>query len=98
MTNSGATGIIIVAAGESRRIGIDKIFMTLGKKPLLAWSLDVCQKCDIIDALSLSLIKERCNRAKTSSRKRLEQGDRRLCRRTAAAGFGKRGAAKAAWL
>lgn len=64
MTNSGATGIIIVAAGESRRIGIDKIFMTLGKKPLLAWSLDVCQKCDIIDRIVIVLNKRTLQQGK----------------------------------
>ena len=55
MNNPGSTGIIIVAAGESSRMGIDKIFMILGKKPLLAWPVDVCQRCDRIDQIVIVL-------------------------------------------
>jgi 2-C-methyl-D-erythritol 4-phosphate cytidylyltransferase len=27
---------------------IDKLFAPLGGKPLLAWSVDTCQKCDLV--------------------------------------------------
>jgi 2-C-methyl-D-erythritol 4-phosphate cytidylyltransferase len=39
-------GAVIVAAGESRRMGgVDKLFVVLGGKPLLARVIDACQKC-----------------------------------------------------
>jgi 2-C-methyl-D-erythritol 4-phosphate cytidylyltransferase/2-C-methyl-D-erythritol 2,4-cyclodiphosphate synthase len=42
-------GAIIVAAGRGQRMGsINKIFAPLGGKPLLAWSVDVCQKSDLV--------------------------------------------------
>lgn len=42
-------GAIILAAGSSQRMGnIDKLFAPLGGKPLLAWSVDTCQKCDLV--------------------------------------------------
>jgi 2-C-methyl-D-erythritol 4-phosphate cytidylyltransferase len=45
----GKVGVIIVAAGTSKRMaGINKLFVSLGEKPLLAWSVDFCQKCDLI--------------------------------------------------
>jgi 2-C-methyl-D-erythritol 4-phosphate cytidylyltransferase len=34
---------IILAAGSSNRIGSDKAFIEIGGKPLIAWSVDVCQ-------------------------------------------------------
>jgi 2-C-methyl-D-erythritol 4-phosphate cytidylyltransferase len=36
-------GTIIVGAGRSERMGKDKMFLPLANKPLLAWSIDVCQ-------------------------------------------------------
>jgi 2-C-methyl-D-erythritol 4-phosphate cytidylyltransferase len=42
-------GVIIVAAGTSQRMaGIDKVFAPLKGKPLLAWSVDTCQKHDLV--------------------------------------------------
>jgi len=42
-------GAIVLAAGSSQRMGdIDKLFAPLGGKPLLAWSVDTCQKCDLV--------------------------------------------------
>ena len=46
---SGQLGAVIVAAGTSRRMGgINKLFAPLCGKPLLAWSVDVCQECELI--------------------------------------------------
>lgn len=43
-------GAIIVAAGESRRMGgVDKVFALLRGKPVLAWVIDVFQECRAID-------------------------------------------------
>jgi 2-C-methyl-D-erythritol 4-phosphate cytidylyltransferase len=36
-------GAIIVGAGRSERMGKDKMFLPLANKPLLAWSVDICQ-------------------------------------------------------
>jgi 2-C-methyl-D-erythritol 4-phosphate cytidylyltransferase len=49
------TGIVIVGAGNSQRMGADKVFMFLVGKPLLAWSVDVCQRCELIDQIALVL-------------------------------------------
>lgn len=49
-------GAIIVAAGSSQRMGnINKIFAPLGGKPLLAWSVDVCQKSDLVQQIVVVL-------------------------------------------
>ena len=52
--NSGA-GAIILAAGSSRRFGEDKLFLLLGGKPVLAWSLDMFERSPVIDAMILVL-------------------------------------------
>jgi len=49
------TGVIIVGAGTGRRIGKDKIFLPLADKPLLAWSVDICQHCELIDQIIIVL-------------------------------------------
>jgi 2-C-methyl-D-erythritol 4-phosphate cytidylyltransferase len=42
-------GVIIVAAGTSQRMaGINKLFASLKGKPLLAWSVDTCQRCNLV--------------------------------------------------
>jgi len=50
-------GVIIAAAGDSRRMGSDKVLMFLAGKPLLAWSLDVCQECQLVDQVVVVLSK-----------------------------------------
>jgi 2-C-methyl-D-erythritol 4-phosphate cytidylyltransferase len=49
------TGAVIVGAGSSRRMGRDKVFLSLAGKPLLAWSVDICQKCKLIDQIVIVL-------------------------------------------
>lgn len=49
------TGIIIVGAGSSRRMGRDKVFMPLAGKPMLAWSVDFCQSCKLVDRIVIVL-------------------------------------------
>jgi len=47
---------LIVAAGASRRMGgINKLFAPLGDKPLLAWCVETCQGCSLIDQVVLVL-------------------------------------------
>ncbi|MFB0556888.1 MAG: 2-C-methyl-D-erythritol 4-phosphate cytidylyltransferase [Dehalococcoidia bacterium] len=49
-------GAIIAAAGSSQRMGdVDKIFVPLGGKPLLAWSVDTCQRCDLVQQIVITL-------------------------------------------
>jgi 2-C-methyl-D-erythritol 4-phosphate cytidylyltransferase len=52
MNNQPKVGAIIVAAGESRRMGgIDKVFVPLGGKPALARVIDTFHKCRLIDQI-----------------------------------------------
>ena len=56
MNKGGELGVIIVAAGSSRRMGgICKNFAHLGGKPLLAWSVDTCQKCSLVQQIVIVL-------------------------------------------
>lgn len=49
-------GAIIVAAGSAHRMGgVDKIMLPLEGKPLIAWSVDVCQACDLIAQIIIVL-------------------------------------------
>ena len=70
MTNFDHAGIIIAAAGESRRMGIDKMFMLLHDKPLLAWSVDVCQKCNTIDKIVIVLNQNNIDQGKKLAKER----------------------------
>ncbi len=47
-------GVIIVAAGESRRMqGVDKILAPLGGKPVLAWSIEAFEEYPEVDRIIL---------------------------------------------
>jgi 2-C-methyl-D-erythritol 4-phosphate cytidylyltransferase len=49
-------GAIIAAGGSSRRMGgVDKIFASLGGKPLLCHALQVFQECDVVHQVVLVL-------------------------------------------
>jgi 2-C-methyl-D-erythritol 4-phosphate cytidylyltransferase len=53
---SNDIGALIVAAGASQRMaGINKLFAPLMGKPLLAWSVDTCQRCRWIRQIVLVL-------------------------------------------
>jgi 2-C-methyl-D-erythritol 4-phosphate cytidylyltransferase len=49
------TGVVIVGAGSSQRMGRDKVFISLAGKPLLAWSVDACQSCKLVDQIAIVL-------------------------------------------
>ena len=49
------TGVVIAGAGISQRMGVDKVFMSLAGKPLLAWSVDVCQSCGLVNQIVIVL-------------------------------------------
>lgn len=55
--NKGSTlGVIVVAAGTSQRMaGINKLFAPLRGKPLLAWSVDTCQRYSLVQQIVLVL-------------------------------------------
>jgi len=48
-------GAVIVGAGSSQRLGADKVFLPLAGKPLLAWSVDVCQNCGLLSQIVIVL-------------------------------------------
>jgi 2-C-methyl-D-erythritol 4-phosphate cytidylyltransferase len=49
-------GAVIVAAGTSQRMaGINKLFAPLRGKPLLAWSVDTCQRYSLVQQIVLVL-------------------------------------------
>jgi 2-C-methyl-D-erythritol 4-phosphate cytidylyltransferase len=61
------TTAIIVAAGKSERMGtgMDKAFLSLGSKPILAWSLLAFQTCIDIDSIVLVVRKDQVLAAKS---------------------------------
>lgn len=61
------TTAIIVAAGKSERMGtgMDKAFLSLGSKPIVAWSLLAVQTCIDIDSIILVVRKDQLLAAKS---------------------------------
>ncbi|UCC90607.1 MAG: 2-C-methyl-D-erythritol 4-phosphate cytidylyltransferase [Dehalococcoidia bacterium] len=56
MGNQQKVGAVIVAAGESQRMGgVDKVMASLGGKPVLARTIDVFQSCSSIDQIVIVL-------------------------------------------
>jgi 2-C-methyl-D-erythritol 4-phosphate cytidylyltransferase len=64
------TGAVIVGAGSSRRMGRDKVFMPLKRKPLLAWSVDICQSCRLIDRIVVVLNETRLDEGRKLAKSR----------------------------
>ena len=56
---------IVVAAGKSERMGpsVDKAFLSLGSKPVLAYALTAFEKCQDIDRIVLVVRKDRLEAA-----------------------------------
>jgi 2-C-methyl-D-erythritol 4-phosphate cytidylyltransferase len=52
---SGSAGltVVVVAAGESRRFGPNKLFQSLDGRPVLDWSLTACERSPLIDEIVL---------------------------------------------
>ncbi len=61
MVNHSMNVGIIVAAGKSERMGakVDKAFVSLGVKPVLAYSLEVFEECADIDSVIIVAKKDR---------------------------------------
>jgi len=63
MDNEQQIGAVIVAAGWSQRMGgVDKMFALLGGKPVLAWAVDVFQRCKLIDRIVVVVSKQSLGR------------------------------------
>ena len=58
---------LIIAAGKSGKLGskVDRAFLSLGPKPVLAYSLLAFEKCDDIDGVVLVVRKERVDAARS---------------------------------
>lgn len=54
-SRTSQTGVVIAGAGISQRMGADKVFMSLAGKPLLAWPVDVCQSCELVNQIVIVL-------------------------------------------
>ena len=65
------TTAIIVAAGKSERMGTgtDKAFLSLGNRPVVAWSLIAFERCPDIDRIVLVVRKEQQVAAKAVARR-----------------------------
>ncbi|MFP3880392.1 MAG: 2-C-methyl-D-erythritol 4-phosphate cytidylyltransferase [Dehalococcoidia bacterium] len=64
-------GAVIVAAGTSQRMaGINKLFVPLSDKPLLAWSVDICQSCSLVQQVALVLNDDDLGRGQTLKEER----------------------------
>ncbi len=50
---------IIVAAGSSRRMGFDKMFAELDRRPVLEWTVDAFERCDAVEEIILVAHPER---------------------------------------
>jgi 2-C-methyl-D-erythritol 4-phosphate cytidylyltransferase len=58
-------GAVIVAAGESHRMGgVDKVFALLGGKPVLARVIDAFQGCNSIDQIVVVVTRENLDRCR----------------------------------
>lgn len=59
--------VILVAAGKSERMGAntDKAFLSLGPRPVIAWSLLAFEQCPVIDHIILVVRKDQMLAAKS---------------------------------
>ncbi|MHB0884673.1 MAG: 2-C-methyl-D-erythritol 4-phosphate cytidylyltransferase [Bacillota bacterium] len=55
MNPGGHAFAVVVAAGQGSRMGaaVNKVYLPLGGRPLLAWTLDVFQHCQAVDQVCL---------------------------------------------
>ena len=56
MDKGSKLGVVVVAAGTSQRTaGVNKLFVPLKGKPLVAWSVDTCQRYSLVQQIVLVL-------------------------------------------
>ena len=61
---------VVVGAGIGQRMGKDKAFLELAGKPLIAWSVDMLQNCDLITEIVLVLHKNKMDEGRELMKKR----------------------------
>ena len=62
---SRLVGAVIVAAGSSRRMGgVDKLFILVHDRPLLAWTMEVFQNCQSVHQIALVVSEQRLEAAR----------------------------------
>ena len=55
-TEFTSLGAVVVAAGTSRRMGgVNKLFASVRGKPVVAWSVDTCERCSLVQQIALVL-------------------------------------------
>lgn len=59
MIDGERVGAVLVAAGRSTRMGLDKLWADLGGRPVLAWSLTTLGACQDLDRLVMVTVEER---------------------------------------
>jgi 2-C-methyl-D-erythritol 4-phosphate cytidylyltransferase len=71
MDKGSKLGVVVVAAGTSQRmVGINKLFASLKGKPLLAWSVDTCQRYRLVQQIVLVLNDENLARGQKLKKER----------------------------
>src|SRR5919108_1905940 len=60
----GLVGAVLVAAGRSTRMGFDKLWASLGDRPVLAWSVDVLAESALVDRLVVVTVEHRLGEAR----------------------------------
>lgn len=63
MIGGELVGAILVAAGRSTRMGLDKLWADLGGRPVLSWSLSVLAGCPALDRLVVVTSEDRLDDA-----------------------------------
>jgi 2-C-methyl-D-erythritol 4-phosphate cytidylyltransferase len=76
-----ATGLaaVVVAAGEGRRFGGDKLFCRLDNRAVLAWSLDVLEASPVVSTVVLVLNQTNLERGRRLVRRRGYRKVREIC-------------------
>jgi 2-C-methyl-D-erythritol 4-phosphate cytidylyltransferase len=70
-----SSAAVIVAAGASRRMGLDKLMANVGGRPLLQWTLDAFLRCGAIDRIVVVGPEERFAQLATSGPKEVLRVD-----------------------
>ena len=74
-------GVIIVAAGTSRRMGgIDKIFAPVAGRPLLWWTIEAFERCASVDEIVVAIERHRIMEGRALLRQSGWQKVSQICR------------------
>ncbi|HLH73890.1 MAG TPA: 2-C-methyl-D-erythritol 4-phosphate cytidylyltransferase [Chloroflexota bacterium] len=102
MTPADSLVAVVVAAGQSRRFGTDKLFCQLGGKPVLAWSLDAFEQSPAVCRIVLVLGPNNLERGRRLVQRRQYAKIQAICpggqRRQDSVRNGLREAAGAVWV